>query len=134
MVPLFFPAPTLGVTFNEIALSMGPAALRGPAGPLPADPADDTSLSTDLRAMKQEAERRITEWETTGLGLVSSSLVDAVAFYSTGLGDTHSHDVEIFTFATAGDVDLVHKRLNIDTALFYDDAAKRWRLTPKASM
>ena len=45
-------------------------------------------------------------------------LYDAVAFYSTGLGDTHSHDVEIFTFATAGDEDLVHKRLNIDTALY----------------
>ena len=125
MVPLFFPAPALGVTLNEIALSMGPAALRGPGGPLPADPADDTNLPTDLQAMKQEAERRITEWETTGQGLAASSLVDAVAFYSTGLGDTHSHDVEIFTFVTAGDEELVHKRLNIDTAQFYDDPAKR---------
>jgi choline dehydrogenase len=125
MVPLFFPAPGLGVTLNEIALSMGPAALRGPGGPLPPDPADDANLSPDLQAMKQEAERRITEWETAGQSLVSSSLVDAVAFYSTGLGSTHSHDVEIFTFVTAGDDELVHKRLNIDTALFYDDPAKR---------
>jgi choline dehydrogenase-like flavoprotein len=125
MVPLFFPAPGVGLKLSEIALSMGPAALRSPAGPLPADPADDINLPPDLQAMKQEAERRITEWETTGNGLVASSLVDAVAFYSTGLGDTHSHDVEIFTFVTAGDDELVHKRLNIDSALFYDDPAKR---------
>jgi len=125
MVPLFFPAPGVGLKLSEIALSMGPTALRGPAGPLPADPADDINLSPDLQAMKHEAERRITEWETTGDGLVASSLVDAVAFYSTGLGDAHSHDVEIFTFVTAGDDELVHKRLNIDSALFYDDPAKR---------
>jgi choline dehydrogenase-like flavoprotein len=125
MVPLFFPAPGVGLKLSEIALSMGPTALRGPTGPLPADPADDIKLSPDLQAMKQEAERRITEWETTGNALVASSLVDAVAFYSTGLGDTHSHDVEIFTFVTAGDDELVHKRLNIDSALFYDDPAKR---------
>jgi len=65
LVPLLFPAPGLGVTMNEIALSMGPAALRGPGGPLPADPADDANLPADLQALKQEAERRITEWETT---------------------------------------------------------------------
>ena len=49
MVPLFFPAPALGVTLNKIALSMGPAALRGPGGPLPVDPADDTNLSLTFR-------------------------------------------------------------------------------------
>ena len=99
MVPLFFPAPSVGLTLNEIAVSMGPAALRGQNGPLPADPADDTNLPPHLHAIKQEAERRLTEWETSGQGLVSSSLVDAVVFCSIGLGDTHSHDVEIFTFA-----------------------------------
>ena len=130
MVPMFFPAPGVGVTMNELALSMGPAVLRGPGGPLPADPAEDIGLSDDLQAMKLEAERRLAEWNETGHGLPASSLVDAVAFYSTGLGDTHSHDVEIFTFVTAGDVELVHKRLNIDTAIFYDDPAKR--LAPDA--
>jgi len=98
-VPLFFPAPGAGVSMKEVALSMGPAALRGPGGPLPADPADDASLPADLQAMKQEAERRIAEWQTTGRGLISSSLVDAVAFCSTRLGDTHSHDTEIICFA-----------------------------------
>jgi choline dehydrogenase len=130
MVPLFFPAPGVGVTMHEIALSMGPAALRGPGGPLPADPSDDAHLSAELQAMKQEAERRFTEWETTGRGLLASSLVDAVAFCSTGLGDPHSHDAEIFIFPTAGNDDLVRLCLNIDTARYFEDAAKR--LAPDA--
>ncbi len=130
MVPLFFPAPGAGVTTSEIALSMGPAALREPGGPLPADPADDANLPAGLREMKEEAERRITEWETTGRGLVSSSLADGVVFFSTGLGDTHSHDAEIIFFPTGGNDDLVRSCLNIDTALFFDDATKR--LAPDA--
>ena len=129
-VPLFFPAPGAGVSMNEVALSMGPTALRGPGGLLPTDPADDASLPADLQAMKQEAERRIAEWETTGRGLISSSLVDAVAFCSTGLGDTHSHDTEIICFATGGNEDLVRLCLNVDTARYFDDADKR--LAPDA--
>ncbi len=130
MVPLFFPAPGVGVTMNEIGISMGPAALRGPGGPLPADPADDANLPADLQAMKREAELRITEWETTGRGLISSSLADGVAFYSTGLGDTHSHDAEIICFVTGGNDDLVRSCFNIDTARYFDDASKR--LAPDA--
>jgi choline dehydrogenase len=125
MVALFFPRAGCRPEAERDALSKGPAALRSPAGPLPADPADDINLSPDLQATKEEAERRVIKWETTGSGLVASSLVDAVTFYSTGLGDTHSHNVEIFTFVTAGDDELVHKRLNVDSALFYDDPAKR---------
>lgn len=44
-VPLFFPAPGVG-------MSMGADALRHPAGP----------LSADLQALKAEAERRLAEW------------------------------------------------------------------------
>ena len=129
-VPLFFPAPGAGVSMNEVALSMGPEALRGPGGPLPADPADDAKLPAELQSMKQEAERRITEWKTTGQGLIASSLVDAVAFCSTGLGDTHSHDTEIICFATGGNDDLVRLCLNVDTSLYFDDVSKR--LAPDA--
>lgn len=85
-VGFFFPAPGAGVSMNEVGVSLGPAALRAPAGPLPADPAEDASLPPALQALKQEAERRITEWATTGRGLVSSSLYDACAWFSTGLG------------------------------------------------
>src|SRR5215469_13564584 len=38
MVPLYFPAPGAGVSVNDISLSLGSAALRGPGGPLPANP------------------------------------------------------------------------------------------------
>ena len=129
MVPLYFPAPGTGVTMNEIGLSMGPAALRGPGGPLPADPADDANLSPELQAMKQEADRRLAEWETTGHGLVGSSLTDACVFCSTGLGDLHSHDMEIIFFAAAMTT-RVGIPSNIDTSRFFDDAAKR--LAPDA--
>jgi choline dehydrogenase-like flavoprotein len=129
-VPLFFPAPGVGVSMNEVALSMGPSALRGPDGPLPVDPAGDAALPDAQRAMKQEAERRIAEWETAGRGLAASSLVDAVAFFSTGLGDSHSHDAEVICFLTGGNEDLIGKCLNIDTTRYFDDAAKR--LAPDA--
>jgi choline dehydrogenase-like flavoprotein len=67
----------------------------------------------------------------TGRGLPASSLSDAVAFWSTGLGDTHSHDAQIIFCATAGNDDLVRVCLNIDTAQYFDDAATR--LAPDAA-
>jgi choline dehydrogenase len=129
-IPLMFPAPGVGVPVNEIALSLGPAALRGPGGPLPADPADDVNLTDEQLALKQEAERRLTEWETSGNGIPATSLYDAVTFCSTGLGDAHSHDTQIGCFVTNGDDDLIRNKLNIDTSLYFDDAAKR--LAPDA--
>ena len=80
--------------------------------------------------MKQEAERRFNEWQTTGRGLGSSSLADAVVFCSTGLGDLHSHDTEIMLFVTGGNDDLLRVNLNIDTARYFDDVSKR--LAPDA--
>ena len=130
MVPLYFPAPGAGVSANDIGLSLGTAALRGPGGPLPANPADDVNLPTELQALKQEAERRFAEWEATGQGLAASSLADGVAFFSTGLGDTHSHDAEIICFITGGNEDLLGKCLNMDTSRLFDDA--EIRLAPDA--
>ena len=123
MLPLYFPAPGSGVTLNEIMLSLGPDALRGPGGPLPADPAHDVNLSPQQQALKQEAERRVAEWQTEGTGLAASSLADGAVFCSTGLGDMHSHDMEIICSPTAGDHNLVHTLFNIDTARFFDDPA-----------
>ena len=94
-LPMAFPAPGVALTMTEIAISLGPDALRAPAGPLPADPADDAALPPELAGLKAEAERRVMEWATTGKGLASSSLYDAVAFFSTGLGDHHTHDAQI---------------------------------------
>jgi len=123
MLPLYFPAPSSGVTLNEIMLSLGPDALRGQGGPLPADPAHDVNLSPQQQALKQEAERRVAEWQTEGTGLAASSLADGAVFCSTGLGDMHSHDMEIICSPTAGDHNLVHTLFNIDTARFFDDPA-----------
>jgi choline dehydrogenase-like flavoprotein len=120
---MLFPAPGIGVPVAEVGLSVGPAALRAPAGPLPADPADDAGLSGELATLKAEAERRLSEWHETGSSLVASSLVDAIAFCSTGLGDPHSHDAQI-TFVPCGyDEDLYSNRLNIDTSRYFADPA-----------
>jgi choline dehydrogenase-like flavoprotein len=124
-VPLFFSAPGAGVRIGEVALSMGPGALRHPAGPLPADPANDANLPPDLHALKQEAERRLAEWQATGQSLAASSLYDAGAWLSTGLGDLHSHDAQIACFACGYTADLWHACLNVDTAQYFDDVSKR---------
>lgn len=120
-VALFFPAPGVGVSVSEVAISMGPDALRAPAGPLPADPADDESLPPALQGLKSEAERRLVEWFTTGRGLASSSMYDAVAFFSTGLGDEHSHDAQLAFFACGYNPDLWERCLRVDTHKFFDD-------------
>jgi choline dehydrogenase len=120
-VPLFFEAPGIGIPMAEIGVALGPDALRAPVGPLPADPADDASLGGDLAALKAEAERRLKGWQETGEGLISSSLYDAAVFYSTGLGDTHSHDAQISFVATGYNSDLLGSVLRIDTARYLPD-------------
>ena len=66
-----FAADGIGETMTEVAMSLGPDALRAPAGPLPADPADDDDLPEPLAAATAAAERRIGEWFTTGSGLAT---------------------------------------------------------------
>jgi choline dehydrogenase-like flavoprotein len=128
-VALFFPAES-GVPMREVAISMGPDALRQPAGPLPADPADDVHLPPELAALKAEAERRFTEWAVNGQGLISSSLYDAAAWFSTGLGDLHSHDAQIACIPCGYTDELWKLLLRVDTTQFLDDAAQR--LSPDA--
>lgn len=122
--PLFFPAPGIGIPIAEVGVSAGPDALRAPAGPLPADPADDVNLSPELAGLKAEAERRVEQWMETGESLVSSSLYDAVVFFSTGLGDAHSHDAQIGYVPCGYDAGLLQDRLRIDLSTFFEDAEK----------
>jgi choline dehydrogenase-like flavoprotein len=129
-VGLLFPAPGAGVSMLQMGLSSGPDALRAPAGPLPADPADDDALPDELKALKAEAERRVTEWATTGRGLVSSSLYEASAWYSTGLGDHHTHDVQIAIFVCGYNRDIWQRCLRVDPDDYFDDADAR--LDPEA--
>ncbi len=120
-VPLAFPAPGVALTMTEIAISLGPDALRAPAGPLPADPADDAGLPPELAGLKAEAERRVTEWATTGQGLASSSFYDAVAFYSTGLGDAHTHDAQIGLLACGYTPDIWRHLFRVEPADYFAD-------------
>jgi choline dehydrogenase len=124
-VGLLFPAPGAAVSMLQMGLSSGPDALRAPAGPLPADPADDDGLPDELAVLKSEAERRVTEWATTGRGLVSSSLYDASAWYSTGLGDEHTHDVQIAIFVCGYNRDIWQRCLRVDPDDYFDDADVR---------
>ncbi len=129
-VALVFPAPGGGISMSQMGLSMGPDALRAPAGPLPADPADDADLPEELQALKAEAERRLTEWATTGSGLVSSSLYEACAWFSTGLGDHHTHDAQLGFFICGYNRDIWRGCLRVDPDEYFDDADER--LAPDA--
>lgn len=120
--PFMFAADGIGETMTDVAMSLGPDALRAPAGPLPADPADDVNLPEPLAAAKAEAERLIGEWFTTGRGLASSSLYDAVAFFSTGLGDEHTHDAQIAFLATGYTPAIWEGVFRLPSAAFFDDA------------
>ncbi len=125
-----FPAPGLGISMASIGVAMGPDALRAPAGPLPANPADDASLPPELAGLKAEAERQLTEWFTTGQGLVSSSLYDASAWLSTGLGDPHTHDAQIAVFTCGYNADIWHGCLRVDPQEYFADPAAT--LSPEA--
>ena len=122
--PMTFAAPGIGVSMAEIGQSAGPDALRAPAGPLPADPADDVHLTGDLAMLKAKAERRLAEWVDTGNGLVASSLYDGISFYSTGLGDEFTHDAQIGFVPCGYDAHVLGNCVNIDLNLMMDDAAK----------
>jgi choline dehydrogenase len=126
---MFFAAPGVGLSLVEAAISMGPDALRAPAGPLPADPAEDADLPEPLQALKAEAERQLAEWTATGHGLASSSLYDAVCFYSTGLGDPHSQDAQIAFIPCTYDVGLYENQLNIDLTKISADAESLFATT-----
>ena len=121
--PMTFAAAGIGVAMAEIGVSVGPDALRAPAGPLPADPADDVHLTGELAALKAEAERRLAEWAETGNGLASSSLYDAISFFSTGLGDDHTNDGQIGFIPCGYGAQVLGECINIDLDLLLDDAA-----------
>jgi len=129
-VGLLYPAPGIGVSMSQMGVSLGPDALRAPAGPLPADPADDADMPEELQALKAEAERRLAEWATTGHGLVASSLYDACAWFSTGLGDDHTHDAQLGFFACGYNDDIWRTCLRVDPAEYFDDPEQR--LAPDA--
>ena len=63
----------------------------------------------------------LVEWLTTGRGLPSSSLYDAVAFFSTGLGDEHTHDGQLGFMPTGFNADLYRRCLRLDPDEMFED-------------
>ncbi|WP_369025320.1 GMC family oxidoreductase [Qipengyuania sp. RANM35] len=120
-VPMAFRAPGVGVPLAELGLSAGPDALRGPDGPLPEDPADDATLSPENQAIKDEAERRLAEWNEHGTGYAASSIYDGIGFFSTGLGDDYTHDAQIGFVPTCYGRDVIADRLLIDVDQFFEN-------------
>jgi choline dehydrogenase-like flavoprotein len=112
--PLVFEAAGLGVAVDEINLSVGPDAIRAPAGPLPADARDDDGMPAELVALKAEAEQRLTEWTETGSSLVASSFYDSICFFSTGLGDAHTHDGQIGFLPMVNTAEVLSNVINYD--------------------
>jgi len=116
MVAMAFDAPGIGIPLAHAALSLGPDALRGPGGPLPANPAEDDALPEDLKALKAEAERQHGEYLATGSGSAASSLYDAGLWCQSGLGDEHSHDIQIGFIPSVYGPDFFGDRCNLDLA------------------
>jgi choline dehydrogenase-like flavoprotein len=92
-------------------------------------PAPGAGLSM-AEIMAALAPEPLEEWATTGRGLASSSLYDASAWYSTGLGDEHTHDAQIGIFVCGYYEDLWRSVLHIEPESYFDDPATQ--LAPDA--
>ena len=108
MVPLYFPAPGAGRVVERNRPLHGTrraARSRRPAAGRSRRRRESSDRTTGPEAGGRTA--RSPSGRRRASGLAASSLADGVAFFSTGLGDTHSHDAEIICFVTGGDDDLV---------------------------
>jgi choline dehydrogenase len=65
------------------------------------------------------------EWEKTGRGLASSALYDATAFFSTGLGDRHTHDAQIGCIPCGYDAATWSSKVNLEIDRYFDSASTR---------
>ena len=63
---------------------------------------------------------------------MSSSLYDAALWYSTGLGDEHTHDAQIGFLVCGYTPDLWRALFRVDPDAYFDDASKR--LAPDAEV
>lgn len=118
---MLFVSPDSGTPMAEVAQGLGPDALRGPDGPLPEDPLEDERLPEALGALKDEAARQLAEWQETGVGYASSPLYDAALWCSSGLGDAHSHDIQIGFMPVGYDENFFGRLCNLDLAQQYGD-------------
>ena len=106
----------------------GPQWQLGLAGEHPAEQHPDLARHDEAgegrrAGVKAEAERRLGEWVSTGRSLVSSSLYDAGLWYSTGLGDEHTHDAQIGFLVCGYTPELWRALFRIDPEEYFQDAA-----------
>ena len=70
------------------------------------------------------APEALNEWQQTGVGYASSSLYDAALWCSSGLGDEHSHDIQVGFVPVGYDENFFGRLCNFDlTAQFGDFTA-----------
>jgi len=129
LVLMVYSAPGIGVSMMSAGPALGPDALRqNPTqvfdkGPLPADPSQDDQLPDELKQLKSLAEQLVGEYMKTGTGIPASTLYDASAFYSSGLGDHHTHDVQVSMMCSSFNRDAWEGIFHIDCSKYYDDPA-----------
>ena len=121
-VGLFFPAPGVGVSMSEMGISMGPDALRAPAGPLPADPADDARSSArapGAQGRGRAAGHRVGDHRPRARVVVA---LRRGAWFSTGLGDDHTHDAQLAFFVCGYNRDIWQRCCGSTRDEYFDDA------------
>jgi len=124
MTPMVYPAPTLGLPMKAAMASTGPEGLRL-IGELPEDPKEDKNLPADRQEMKKASEAQINEWLSKGTGIAASSGVGSCAFWNSGLGDPHTHDIELIFMGTGGDKAGFWGNLwHVDADKYFADADK----------
>ena len=82
----------------------------------PSSPAG-VSMAEVMAAMAPDG---MEEWARTGRSLISSSLYDAACWFSTGLGDLHSHDGQIACIPCGYTEELWSRLLHVDTTQYFD--------------
>jgi choline dehydrogenase len=118
---LLFDSPEAGTPLGEAVLGLGSDALRGPGGPFPEDPREDANLPQELLDLKAEADRQFEEYQQTGRGYASSSLYDASFWCSSGLGDDHSHDLQVSFVPMCFDENFYGTLNGVDLDQFLED-------------
>ena len=124
-VGLFFPAPGVGHLDDRDRHLDGPRRAAGARRTAAGRPADDDDLPDELKALKAEAERRVDRvGDHRAAGSCRRRSTTPCAWFSTGLGDDHTHDAQIGFFACGYNADIWQRCLRVDPDEYFDDPAR----------
>ena len=113
-------APKIGMAMGDVVPSMGPDALRA-LGVLPANEADDTEQH---KAIVSASNQLVADWDSSGVGVASSTFIDASIFYNTGAGDSYTHDAQICLISAGFNGDIWRDWLYVDVDTYFGSAEK----------